>query len=1770
MAIDFNAEPYYDDFDETKKFYRILFKPGFAVQARELTQLQTQLADQIKKFGNSVFKDGSVVLNGEKHFETDLVAVSIETTYNGTLITSTELAAYEGTTITGATSGVKGFVRKVIFGDSSHTLIVKVTSGTDFTDGEDISVDSIDNAVLIAANATSNCILFSVKSGIFYVNGKFVWTDAQSIVVDSTSNTTSWSLGYVVNESIVDADADYTLLDNAQGSFNYAAPGADRYSIDLVLTARDLNTSVDNFIELARAQDGQFIVNEDKTIYSELGKEFARRTYDESGNYTVSNFTLTFRDNIGLDADKLTAALDPGKAYIKGYEFETRNQSYLEVDRARTTSQASNAEIYTTYGNYVLVSNMYGAFVTNAASGSYSSVELHSVARGSVSGTTYKLGTAKVRFVKYNSGTVGTAATYKMYLFDITLDSGKLFKDLKSVVIGNSPVTSGADIDALSMVGGTGDTYLQGADKTSLVFPFSQSFIQTVKDSGNLSQTGYTMQRTFVGRTFTNGVGSVTTADGNERFFGGVGAYDNTTKNTHYHVVVTAVTSGSGVSVGQIIDFTASSRTITGGADVPGSTQTVTLDSKASTTTFTATVIATINVDAQTAKTKSLSNYVYKIISSPNTTQGGKDSLTYADGHELLAVYNTSTSNPTGIISINGTTGAITWGAISTHDDVTRNYQFDNGQRDDVYDHANIVLNGTAPGGSDYLVAVFKYFSHSGSNGFLSVDSYSGMDYADIPTFTSPTSGVVYNLRDCLDYRPRRADASTTLEYGQVPDPAFPVTADYRFYLPRKDKIIATAGKSFEVRQGIPSINPLVPDNNSDGMTLYILTIPPYTANLNDIQVQYIDNRRYTMRDIGNIEKRVSNVEYYTQLSLLEKQAQDESIPDSSSIEKFKNGILVDAFAGHTVGDTFNPDYRCAIDMQRRELRSFGETQFSNIGFSSGTNTTRKGDLITLDYVEAAFVEQPYATKAININPFNVVAFIGSINLEPSQDIWVDTLTLPPLNVTQDINQTVNVFNGVRQNNNWWWGNAWGWNTGWGWGGWGWGWWGGWGGWGWNGWWAPRVRTTTTSEISITEEQTSLGTNVVDLQFLPFIRANTIIAKSNGFKPNTRHWPFMDTTNISQYSRPLTKVVITGMTGQLFSDAVGVYETLTFSAGGTAQVALISPAISGSRDVWVFNISGTISGSTTVTGENTNSATVSSITSYSLNDAIYTDASGLVAFEIQLPGGVFRTGERKVRLIDNVDNDTVSSQSSGDTTYFALGQLKSERETILTTRTITNTVTTTQTVGWGDPVAESFLVDAAAYPNGLHLSSVELFFRTKSSNIPVTVEVRKIVNGYPESVSTIAFGSATLFPENINISETSDVATKFTFPSTVYLPAGEYCFVVMSNTNEYEVWVAEMGKTIWNSNGVRMTQQPYLGSLFKSQNGTTWTAVQEEDIKFNLNRCQFEVGTGTADFVVEDPVSYASTGNTNSTTTISNIPAAAFYNIGLGMVVVGSGIPTGATVTATSFSGGSTGSITISSAATATATGVALTFYGVYEYGLININSSTIAPALTNVSLGVKGLSKATGVMDSAYTNIVNKQDYEFTSIKKVIPASANGGTASLLVQGTLSTTSDAVSPVIDLGRFGATLVKSVINNVSTNETGKAGGDALSRYITKKVTLADGFDASNLVVTFDAYKPANTDFKVYYKTLPVEKTTPIDDESWVEMDIENTVANSTDSSDYKEHRYFPSGAFNAYGVPVDSPIAPRFNAFAIKIVMLSSNEAYAPRIRDFRTIALYN
>jgi len=237
----------------------------------------------------------------------------------------------------------------------------------------------------------------------------------------------------------------------------------------------------------------------------------------------------------------------------------------------------------------------------------------------------------------------------------------------------------------------------------------------------------------------------------------------------------------------------------------------------------------------------------------------------------------------------------------------------------------------------------------------------------------------------------------------------------------------------------------------------------------------------------------------------------------------------------------------------------------------------------------------------------------------------------------------------------------------------------------------------------------------------------------------------------------------------------------------------------------------------------------------------------------------FTTGNKTLKITS--DSSGAASLSEGEAQYAANGEITVLQEEITSTRNgrvITDTLSDSreiarevrQQVRWVDPLAQSFLVEQKG---GIFVSSVDLYFGAKDTALPVSVQIRHMENGMPTQ-KIVPFGEKSLSPSAVNISADATSSTKFTFNSPVYLESGrEYCAVVMTNSNVYTCWVSEMGQKDIKTNDF-IDQQPYAGSLFKSQNNSTWTPDQMKDLKMTINRCKFT--TGTSGSVVFENDSY--------------------------------------------------------------------------------------------------------------------------------------------------------------------------------------------------------------------------------------------------------------------------------------------------------------------------
>ena len=401
-----NVSPYFDDFDASNDYYRVLFKPGYPVQARELTGLQSILQNQIAKFGQHTFKEGAKIIPGNTSYNDSHSAIEINPTHLGVPVES-YIEQLLDKKIVGLASGVTAIIDYILKAEDSEkdslTLYVRYQSADSvnhessvFGDGEllaaanDITSGPLNSAFIpsgesfastISTDAAHTGTSFSLSEGVYFIRGMFVNVSTDTIIVSQYTNSPTGRIGLKVNEETVNSDEDPSLTDNSKGFNNYAAPGADRLKITCSLLFKEEGDySDDNFVELAEVRDGRLISHKVNTQYNILADELARRTYAESGDYTVTPFSVSLRNSLddrianngifkatqktddgAIPSEDLGIyQLSPGKAFVKGYEIEKIGTTLKDVPKPRTTKTLEQQSLNYNTGATVRLNRIYG------------------------------------------------------------------------------------------------------------------------------------------------------------------------------------------------------------------------------------------------------------------------------------------------------------------------------------------------------------------------------------------------------------------------------------------------------------------------------------------------------------------------------------------------------------------------------------------------------------------------------------------------------------------------------------------------------------------------------------------------------------------------------------------------------------------------------------------------------------------------------------------------------------------------------------------------------------------------------------------------------------------------------------------------------------------------------------------------------------------------------------------------------------------------------------------------------------------------------------------------------------------------------------------------------------------------------------------------------------------------------------------------------------------------------------------------------------------
>jgi len=475
-----NVSPYFDDFDPKNNYYKVLFKPGYPVQARELTTLQSILQNQTEQFGTHIFREGAKVIPGQTLYNTKYSVVEIENSFTGIPVSS-YINALIGTTIKGETSGVRARVETVISSLESERgnaslYISYISSGLtnsaqSFSDGENLLTESglqtsnvifIPNenfATTLSQDSTSIASAFTVQNGVYFLRGTFVNVSTQTIILDQYSNTPTYRIGFNITEEAITSDTDETLYDNSQGFNNFTSPGADRLKITANLTRKSIFDFDDkNFVEIASVQEGLLRNTPNDTQYNLINDTLAARTYEESGDYYIKPFKLTCIESLndeegnngifkknqltydgGTPSDDLAVyRISPGKAYVRGYRVDTTAPTFLDVNKSRDKKELKNQGINYVTGPAISLNNVSGSPVigignTYVLSLRSSRIQNKNVASGN------EIGVARVYDFALESGSYNTTNPASNE-WDISLYDIQTYTN----VILNQPVTLSA------------------------------------------------------------------------------------------------------------------------------------------------------------------------------------------------------------------------------------------------------------------------------------------------------------------------------------------------------------------------------------------------------------------------------------------------------------------------------------------------------------------------------------------------------------------------------------------------------------------------------------------------------------------------------------------------------------------------------------------------------------------------------------------------------------------------------------------------------------------------------------------------------------------------------------------------------------------------------------------------------------------------------------------------------------------------------------------------------------------------------------------------------------------------------------------------------------------------------------------------------------------------------------------------------------------------------------------------------------------------------
>lgn len=527
---------------------------------------------------------------------------------------------------------------------------------------------------------------------------------------------------------------------------------------------------------------------------------------------------------------------------------------------------------------------------------------------------------------------------------------------------------------------------------------------------------------------------------------------------------------------------------------------------------------------------------------------------------------------------------------------------------------------------------------------------------------------------------------------------------------------------------------------------------------------------------------------------------------------------------------------------------------------------------------------------------------------------------------------------------------------------------------------------------------------------------------------------------------------------------------------------------------------------------------VQGVNSY-FNQAIYTDSLGALNANLYIPNNAYFSipaGPLKLSIVDN--NSWPETESS----FIAEKNIEAIADT---TTTLLDPDTTFQRplvalTNQNSPLSQTFLIDSGVYPQGVYLKGVEVYFRTKSVDQPVVVELRPCNFGVPVSDSYIAGTSVVLQPSQVNVPTNVNAGlgspTRINFDNLVYLKEGQtYAICVLSSSSDYSVYSGRINENIIGSTtNSKVNKEPFVGQLFKTNQlrsvkwkwfglkkkvriSYSWSGDPNQSLCFNLIKAKFEVGSKI--FVLQN----------------QEIPSINFDSY---LVQTAS-----------------------------------------YKFG----DLSTI-----NYAVQTKNLSGTLSGYQATQT-LIDNSTYETKKANTL---------GDLSLQVTFNNKTYDTSPIIDLDKTFFSITKFEVDKLSNQDTIRLNerfdrdSTANARYIGRQVVFANGVKANGVRISLDVNRKIYTDLDVFARVRsPSDRENSLFDAlPWQQIALSNTTPKLyVGLSDENYNNEIYENLNITYTNPITNATYNDFNSYQIKVVFYSDNNSVVPKIKNLIATATY-